>query len=186
MVVRQVGFKAAFLEGFERYLKSVGKTKTDVVRDLAHKEDGKGGIASRQAIGRWFREGRIQDKNLKVLATYLAVDYEQLRLHGAFVPAGQGRPPDTDRRRKGIKEPVAASYLAADLPTGRQMAARWDALPVAVRGFLLYQIQNIEQLGKANSILHNYAFMPPTSPGYSAWEEEQEAAIPSRKRPSAD
>lgn len=159
MVARAKGWKLHFQEGLAERLRSPAD-RTAFVKAMTEATK-----LSPQAIYKWLARQQISDENL-----HFGLDYVSLRLYGTFVPAGYKPPEDGRRRRRSDSVHEAAQGYEVPLPTGAQMAARWDRLPSAVKGFLLAQIESIEGLHQANPELARLMFSAPNGDGYKKWE----------------
>lgn len=170
MVAGKKSWPAAFLEGFEAHLKTTKRDKAAVIAALVARK-----AASRQGVDKWFKTGQIRDANLAVVAEVLGVDYGELRLHARFVkprPAAAASGGSASNRRLADRiAEAAAGYAVTGLPTGREIAKRWDHLPSPVQAFLLHQIDAYERLIETNGSLANLMFNAPAKPEYQEFEQ---------------
>lgn len=178
MVEHKKGWPAAFVENFAAHLRTTKRDKAAIIGVLMARK-----IASRQAIDKWFKTGQILDVNLAHVAEVLGVDYGELRLHARFVKPGA--PPPTggavgNRRLSDRIAEAAAGYHVSGLPTGREIAKRWDKLPSPVQAFLLHQIDSVERLIETNGTLADLMFKPPANGTYQGFEQVLEQSV--RKR----
>ena len=179
MVERADNWKTTFRAEIERRLKGEG-SRAKFVREITD-EAGPYRCGTRQAVYKWLRSGQISDENLKEVARYFEVDYGQLRLYGKFVPEADAPAQRAENRRRTDVIREAAAGYDVPLPGGAQIAARWDALPKPVQGFLLSQIESFEALAEANGELTKMMFTPAPGEKYKAWEASVARAASKRR-----